>query len=395
VVPQHVVDILRLTLTPGLGPITIARLLERAGSPAAACAASEAFLRSLPGLGPAKSAAIALALRDSAPLADAELALADRLGVHLLARGGAGYPPLLADIPSPPPLLYVKGRLLPDDADRFAVGIVGSRGPSAYGIEQSARFAGVLARAGLSIISGGARGIDTAAHRGALAAGGRTVAVLGCGLAHCYPPENAELFEAVVASGAVVSELPLGTSPQPENFPARNRIISGLSLGILVIEAGQRSGALITARLAAEDHGREVMALPGRVDSPASRGTLDLLKSGGAALVTDPGDVLAILESPAHHQHRGTHTARYAAPASPQDDAESAPPPALFDPAPARPSTLSPTQTSILDALDEPSTLDQLGILTGLDSARLRTELTILEVQRRVVREGLRLRRAR
>lgn len=380
-------SVLRLTLTPGLGPVLIARLLERFGAASEACRASGALLQTIQGIGSARSADLARGLAASEGQAQAELAAAQRMAVHIVAKGADEYPPLLAEIPDAPPLLYVKGKLDPHGPDRYSVAIVGSRECSAYGIEQAQRFGGILARAGLTIVSGGARGIDTASHRGALLSGGRTIAVLGCGLGHCYPPENAELFEKIAADGAVVSELPLNAPPHSDNFPSRNRIISGLSLGVLVIEAGHRSGALITARVAAEDHGREVMALPGRVDSTTCRGSLDLIKKGGAALVTDPGDVINALESCAHHQHRGTHSARYA----PQDlfaqtDAE---------PKPASVALVSESHKAILDALEEPLTLDQLSVATGFEIARLRTEITVLEVQRRVTREGPRLRRSR
>lgn len=400
---QTTFDLLRLTLTPCLGPTLISRLMGAFGSADAALAASRSQLERVKGIGSAKSESIARGLRESADLAKAEIELADRLGVHIIGAGAPEYPPILAELPDAPPILYVRGTLRPEDLDRYCVAIVGSRECSAYGIEQSRRFAGVLARAGLTIVSGGARGIDGAAHRGALAAQGRTVVVQGCGLAHTYPPENAPLFDEIAAcqggvGGAVVSELPLNTAPTAQNFPARNRIISGMSLGVLVIEAGERSGALITARVAAEEHGRDVMALPGRVDSPSCRGSLGLLKQGGATLVTEPGDVIALLESPAHHHHRGTHGFRYqAAPsgapegAAPETEVAEASPvsTSLFEP------TLTVPQRAILDALSEALTLDELARATALTPGSLRSELTTLEIQQRVRRAGSRFERRR
>jgi DNA processing protein len=386
-VDQRSLDLLRLTLTPGLGPILIRRLIERFSDPAEVLRASPPALTSIKGIGANGAARIAQGMRDSERLAIEETQHAAKLQAYITAIGSPEYPPLLAEIPDPPPILYIRGTLLPSDKDQFPVGIVGSRKCSAYGLEQATRFGGVLARAGLTIVSGGARGIDTAAHRGALQSGGRTIAVLGCGLAHCYPPENHKLFDQIAASGAVVSELPINATPQAENFPARNRIISGLSLGILVIEADEGSGALITARAAAEDHGREVMAVPGRVDSITSRGTLALIKMGGAALVTDPGDVIHALEAQARHQHTGTHAARYVQPTQAAE---------LFEPASEPKSAPMPDlHRQILDALAEPLTLDQLCDATGLDPARLRTEITLLEIQKRVSRSGGRLQRSR
>ncbi|MFM9995381.1 MAG: DNA-processing protein DprA [Phycisphaerales bacterium] len=404
-------DLLRLTLTPGLGPILIGRLLAQFGSPDRVLAASAKQLEQVRGIGAGISAKAVQGIKESAGLVDDELALAAKLGVRFVPRGDPAYPPLLATITDAPPLLYVRGSLRPAEADRYPVAIVGSRRCSAYGVEQAERFAGVLAGAGLTIVSGGARGIDSAAHRGAMRVNGRTIAVLGCGLGECYPPENADLFERIAApraegepgGGALVSELPLRTMPESDNFPARNRLISGISLGIVVIEAGARSGALITARLAAEEHNREVMAVPGRIDSEASAGSLELIKQGGAALITDPGDVLHLLETPARHSFVGTHESRYADPTRPGTEPEvgSA---VLFEGRSTRTHTgsrgettgppLSDVQRTILSVMDEPMTLDQLAQASGVEPARLRAELTLLEIQRRVARRGSRLERA-
>jgi DNA processing protein len=386
-------DLLRLTLTPGMGPVFIARLLAAFGTPDRVLAASASELERVKGIGPGRAASFVKGMRESASLVDAELDLAARLGISIIPLSDPAYPPLLRQIHDPPPLLYSRGTIDPATADRFPVAIVGSRNATAYGIEQAERFAGVLARSGLTIVSGGARGVDTAAHRGAARSGGRTIVVLGCGLAECYPPENREFFDKLVADGhgAIVSELPLAAPPESDNFPARNRLISGISLGVLVIEAGRKSGSLITARLAAEDHGREVMAVPGRVDSPASAGTLELIKNGGAALVMEPGDVLNTLEAPARHSHAGTHESRYAGPRAADE---------LFQPAtqaieskPLPINGLTKEQVSILQALSEPRTLDELARDTGLSPSCIRAEMTILELQRRIIRQGSRISR--
>jgi DNA processing protein len=381
-------DLLRLTLTPELGPVLISRLLEAKGSAERVLAASAQELERVKGIGPGRSAAFVKGFKASGSLVDAELELAERLGVSIIAQSDAAYPPLLRQIHDAPPLLYVRGTIEPEGRDRYPVAMVGSRNATAYGIEQAERFAGMLAMSGLTIVSGGARGVDTAAHRGAVKAGGRTVAVLGCGLATCYPPENDAFFDSMVSlgAGAVVSELPLRAPPESENFPARNRLISGICLGVIVIEAGKKSGSLITARLAAEDHGREVMAIPGRVDSQASWGTHELIKQGGAAMVTEPGDVLQILEAPARHSFSGTHESRYADPAKA----------GLFEPErmeskPVRDVGLSEAQAGIMAQLALPQTLDELARTTGLTPASLRAEVTMLELQRRIVRQGSRI----
>lgn len=386
-------DLLRLTLTPGMGPVFIARLLAAFGTPDRILAASASELERVKGIGPGRAASFVKGMRESASLVDAELDLAARLGVSIIPLSDPAYPPLLRQIHDPPPLLYARGTIDPAKADRFPVAIVGSRNATAYGIEQAERFAGVLARSGLTIVSGGARGVDTAAHRGAARSDGRTIIVVGCGLAECYPPENREFFDKLVADGhgAIVSELPLAAPPESDNFPARNRLISGISLGVLVIEAGRKSGSLITARLAAEDHGREVMAVPGRVDSPASAGTLELIKNGGAALVMEPGDVLNTLETPARHSHAGTHESRYADPRTADEHLQPATQAIESKPLPIN--GLTKEQISILQALSEPRTLDELARDTGLSPSCIRAEMTILELQRRITRQGSRISR--
>ncbi len=201
------------------------------------------------------------------------------------------YPAMLRSIPDPPAVLYLRGELQPRDL--HALAIVGSRKCSYYGREQAERFAAILSAAGMTVISGGARGIDSAAHRGAIShPEGRTIAVLGSGVDVPYPPENEKLFEQIAGGrGAVLSEYPLGAPPVAENFPRRNRIVSGMSRGVLVVEADVRSGALITARQANEEQGRTVFALPGRVDNALSVGPHQLIRDG-AILVTQLSDIL-------------------------------------------------------------------------------------------------------
>src|SRR5687767_3725218 len=283
---------LRLALTDGIGPILIRRIIETAGTAEAACAASPALLSAIDGIGSSKARKIYDSLH--AADVDAELQKCEKLGVSIICPDDAAYPTLLTQIPDPPAVLYVRGSLEARDLNSLA--IVGSRKCSYYGREQAERFGALLAGAGLTVISGGARGIDSAAHRGALShPSGRTIAVLGSGIDVPYPPENVQLFEQIAARGAVVSEYPLGTPPLKDNFPRRNRIVSGLSRGVLVIEADERSGALITARQACDDHGRTVFALPGRVDQSTSAGPHQLIRDG-AVLTTALDDIVNNLD---------------------------------------------------------------------------------------------------
>ena len=220
--------------------------------------------------------------------ADEQLRRVAKQDVRIVTYWDATYPEMLKKIYDPPILLYAKGAFL-EEANNIAV--VGTRSPSEYGRGVAGRLSEGLARRGMTVVSGMARGIDTLAHRGALRGGGRTVAVLGCGLDVVYPPENKKLYEQVAASGAIISEFAMGAEPAGVHFPRRNRIISGLSLGTVVVEAGERSGALITAYMAL-DQGREVFAVPGSIQSPKSRGTHRLIKEG-AKLVEGIEDILA------------------------------------------------------------------------------------------------------
>jgi DNA processing protein len=281
---------LQLAMTEGIGPILVARLVQLAGGAEAAANADATTLRQVEGIGSAKAATIAQSLRRAAAEVDAELGRVEAAGAKLICLDDPDYPPLLRDIPDPPPVLYIRGTLEPRDLN--AVAIVGSRKCSFYGREQAERFGALLAGAAVSVVSGGARGIDSAAHRGALAQPqGRTVAVMGSGVDVAYPPENDSLFDQIAQRGAVISEYPMGTPPVAENFPRRNRIVSGMSRGVLVVEADERSGALITARQACDDHGRPVFALPGRVDNKLSVGPHRLIREG-ATLVTCLEEIL-------------------------------------------------------------------------------------------------------
>jgi len=217
-----------------------------------------------------------------------EISCAQKLGLRIITINDKDYPENLKEIPGPPIVLYVKGGLKPED--KLSIAIVGSRRASFYGLHNAEKFALELASNGITIVSGMARGIDTFAHRGALKAGGRTIAVMGSGFENIYPAENKELAEEIAGSGAVISEFPLQTQPYKQNFPRRNRIISGLSLGVLVAEAARNSGALITADFALEQ-GKEVFALPGEIDSAGAFGTNGLIKEG-AKLVLNVDDIL-------------------------------------------------------------------------------------------------------
>ena len=283
---EHVRDHVRLACLPGLGSRGRRTLLHHFGSPGAVLQANAAELAAVPGLG--RRAAKLLPGPADAAAADDVLELCRERDIRILLEGEAGYPPLVGRIPDPPSLLFVRGSIEP--CDSLAIAVVGSRHATAYGRKVAWQLAGGLARAGYTIVSGLARGIDAAAHRGAIDAGGRTLAVLGSGVLSIYPPEHADLAREVIAHGALVSEAPPHAVPTKGCFPQRNRIVAGLAIGVVVVEAADRSGALITAGLAAEQ-GREVFAVPGPIDSRMSRGCHALLRDG-ARLVQGVDDVL-------------------------------------------------------------------------------------------------------
>jgi len=346
-------DLVALNMTLRLGVSDYERLVAAFGSHDALVAASPRDLRRAGGLGSRLASEIARLRRSEEP--DEELRQTAERGVAVLAFNHPAYPAPLRRTPDPPLVLYVEGQL--EETDAVALAIVGSRHPTHYGTTQAARLAAELAARGLTIVSGLARGIDSAAHRGALDGSGRTLAVLGSGLAKLYPPENAPLADEIAAHGALASEFPLHTPPWPANFKRRNRIVSGLALGVLVVEATATSGALLTADWAL-DQGRDVFALPGRVDRKQSRGCHRLIKQGAALVETADdilrglGDVGATLAPPRPR------------PQAPQPD-------------------LSPQEATVLQAVgDEPTHIDTVADAAALPAPAVAGILMVLELKR-------------
>lgn len=349
-------DLLALHLVPGLGPRLTSALLERIGSARAILEASADQLQSVPHVGPklAQSLVQAWGQVDI----DGELACMHEHAVRLLAQGTSEYPEPLRHLGDAPHLLYARGRW--EERDANAVAIVGSRRCTSYGKRIAERLASDLVLAGYTVISGLARGIDAAAHRGALTAGGRTVAVLAGGLAKIYPPEHQDLAKEVEAQGALLTEATMRQQPLPDMFPARNRLISGLSKGVVIVEAAEKSGALITAHHAAEQD-REVFAVPGPVDSPASAGCLKLIREG-AKLVRGVDDILEEL---------GGSVIKPGGPASP----------------PTPPPGMDATQLRIWEFLAEESRqLDEMARQLGISVPQLSGALMMLEMKKAVRR---------
>ncbi len=294
-------------LVKGIGAVRFRTLLAHFGDAASAWQASAEALRET-GLSP-KLVENLQQVRSQVSLERVWEEI-HKQGVSVLTWDEEAYPRGLKEVDQPPPVLYVRGELRPED--EWAVAVVGTRRITAYGRQVAEEIAGVLARNGVTVVSGLARGIDTVAHQAALNAGGRTLAVLGCGVDRIYPPENRRLAERIISNGALISDYPMGTPPEGQNFPPRNRIISGLSLAVVIVEAGLTSGALITASFAA-DQGREVFAVPGNIRAAQSKGTNRLIQEGAHPLL-DPQEVLEALNLTMVAEHR---SARLVLPADP------------------------------------------------------------------------------
>jgi DNA processing protein len=307
----HILEWLALSLTPGLGPTRARKLVEHFGSPDAVFHAS---LTELESTGIQAVSAQSVATGKSAELAREEIARAAAAGITVISCEDPSYPPRLKEIYDPPLILYVRGNL--EVLTKPGIAMVGTRHPTPYGIGMAERLACDLAAQGLVIISGMARGVDTASHRGAISAKGKTVAVFGTGADVIYPKENSRLSEQMLAlGGAIISEFPLGTFAAPQNFPIRNRILSGMSVGVLVVEAAEYSGTRITARCALEQN-RDVFAVPGNVTNKNSWGPNTLIKQGAKLVATWedvwedlPTEVRLTLTPAATPESSGTSTA--------------------------------------------------------------------------------------
>ena len=350
---NHLEACVALNMIPQMGPVRLRRLLDAFGSAEKILLARADQLAAIDGIPRALAENISHWQEFADPTA--ELKKAADLGAHVITAEDAEYPSALREIHDPPIVLYVRGQLT--ERDRNAVAVVGSRKATHYATESAKKLSFQMAYAGLTVASGLARGIDTAAHQGALAAKGRTIAVIGSGLGELYPPENTELADRIAASGAVISEFPIDTKPDRQTFPIRNRIVTGLSFGVLVVEAGANSGALISANMAAEQ-GRTLYAVPGRIDAPAALGSNRLIQQG-AKLVITVDDIL--------------------------DDL-----PLVFREKPDLPAAapavdLSPEQQKILDAIgSEEMPLDSVIATSGLTAAVVSSTLLALEIRRLV-----------
>ncbi len=350
--------LIALNLIEGVGPVRVRQLLAHFGEAPAILQASKQQLQQVRGIGGDTAENISN-WEKSVDLAD-ELKRITDYGCHVLISSDENYPALLREIYDPPIVLYVKGELTAKDKN--AVALVGSRMTTHYGIETARKLAYQLAYVGVTVVSGGARGIDTAAHQGVLAAKGRTIAVLGTGINLIFPPENAELFERIAENGAIITQFPFNRPADKQSFPIRNRIVAGMTLGTVVVEANLTSGALITANMAVEA-GRQVFAVPGRIDSPRSKGCHELIKKG-AKLCEGAEDILSEFE--------------YLFPSSnrPPGAGETGVLPAL---------ELGGNEQKVYAALDhEERSIDEIIRLSGLPSSAASVALLGLEMKRLV-----------
>lgn len=377
---NETISLIHLNLIQGVGLKTVQVLRDVFGSIERALQATPDELRKTGQLSPAVRD---LLIHKSVlyPI-ERELELIHKYGCKVITLYDPMYPPHLKEIETPPFVLYVKGELIPEDA--LSVSVVGSRNAKDYGRKVSYRLSYQIAQRGLTVVSGFAKGIDTAAHRGAVEAGGRTIAVMGNGLSLIYPAANKDLAEKIEASGALISEFPMAARPKPRNFPRRNRIISGLTLGTVIVEASNRSGALITARLAAEQN-REVFAVPGEIFSELSAGTHRLINDG-AKLINTVDDLLNELPP------RVLTQIQPQASPSPVPDTEAAPvqastvekndtKPALSQPTPPPPD-LTPDEKTIFDAIEVPSShIDTIVRTTQLPIGQVSSVLLMLELK--------------
>ena len=366
--PSEIKYWLALGRVKGIGNLTYKALVDKFHEPETVFEAPLKRLEQTPGIGRKLSQAIKGF--NEWEWVEKEIALIGKQGVKFLTLRHTDFPKALLSIPDPPPYLYVKGTICREDDN--AIAIVGTRLPTPYGIAVAEKISREMAGLGVTIVSGMARGIDSAAHRGAIAGKGRTIAVLGSGIDIAYPPENKKIYQDIISNGAVVSEFPIGTPPLAANFPQRNRIISGLARGVLVVEASLKSGSLITASLAL-DYGRDVFALPGSITSSKSKGTNKLIKDG-AKLVEDARDILEELEldssfSPSpilrfpHSPHRTgeTETGR-------RGDKSGI-------------GKLSPDEEKIIGLLDEPCPIDSIIQNTGFSASKVSSLLLDMELK--------------
>ncbi|MFN9721058.1 MAG: DNA-processing protein DprA [Planctomycetota bacterium] len=356
---SDVLSAVALSLAEGVGPKLQMALLEQFGTPEEVLRQPLAVLQAVHGVGPKTAVALASVRLIDQARQTMEDCRVNR--IDILTRQHAGYPKRLDEICDPPNVLFRRGWMLPQD--ELAIAIVGSRRCTAYGKRHAERLAAALARAGFTIVSGLARGIDAAAHRGAVNAGGRTIAILASGVRDIYPPEHADLAEEIAQQGALLSEMPPDQKPLPGLFPQRNRIISGMCLGVIVIEANRNSGALYTARHAMEQ-GRDVFALPGPVDSIASEGCHDLIRDG-VTLVRNADDVLNSLGPLATPSSRSTEVVIH----SPRELA------------------LNPLESRVLNLISTTQIhADEILRAAGIESSRVLATLSVLEMKRLIRR---------